>query len=480
MVGALGKTIREMAPAMDESWFEIYGAVADTGTPARLVNHAPALGRWYDVFAARVGDPGLKQVAVLFRDITGRKLAEEERENLLLRESAARQEAEEASRLRDDFLATVSHELRTPLNAMLGWVQMMRSGALSPEKNKHALETIERNARVQSQLIDDLLDLGRILAGKLRLELEVVDLRAIVQAARDTIQPAALAKDVTVDLSADESVAVEGDPARLQQIVWNLLSNAVKFTPKGGLVRISVSKTAECLVRVVVSDTGVGIDSKFLPHVFERFRQANGSTTRSHGGLGLGLAIVKQLVELHGGTVVVESEGLGKGATFSVELPIVLPIRAPEANRAVGAPPSAMAQHRLLQDLDVVVVEDEADTRDMLRTLVELLGGTVRTATNASEGYSLVEQQPPDLLLSDIGMPGEDGYSLIARIRQLPSAKGGDVIAVALTAYSRLEERTRALRAGFDNHIAKPIETTELIAVLGALTHRMRRAQRSR
>ena len=470
LANPIGKTAHEMLPGLDPIWFERYGEVARTGVPFRIESHIEGLNRWYDIQANRVGDPEQKLVAVVFNDITPRRAAEAERERALSLESTARADAENANRLRDDFLATVSHELRTPLNAMLGWVQMLRVGTLSPEKTKHALATIERNARAQTQLIDDLLDVSRILAGKLRLELEPVDVKLVVEAVCDAVQPAALAKEVQVECATQQGLMTLGDAHRLQQIIGNLLSNAIKFTPRRGRVKI-VALAVDSVIRIGVTDTGQGIAPDFLPHVFERFRQANASTTRAHGGLGLGLAIARQLVELHGGKISAASEGVGKGATFIVELPRAASAGEPGVVRRTASS-AELRESRVLAGRDVLVVEDEADTRDMLRSMVEMLGGKVRVAANAREAFASLTAAPPDLLLSDVAMPEEDGYSLIGRIRQLAPERGGRVPAVAITAFSRTEDRMRALRAGFDSHVAKPVEASELTAILEAMLAR--------
>lgn len=477
---AVGKTARELVPDLDQSWFSRYGRVAATGEPTRFENYAAALGRWFDVYAARVGKPELRHVALVFKDITERKLAAQEHEQLLALESAARGEAERASRLKDEFLATVSHELRTPLNAMLGWVQMLRAGAIAPEKRDRALETIERNARAQAQLIEDLLDVSSVLAGKLRLVIEPVELGSIVEGVLETVRPAADAKGIRLQAALSSGGLVMADPQRLQQIVWNLLSNAVKFTPKGGRVQVVLTRR-DSSVEIAVADTGVGIAKQFQPFVFDRFRQADGGTTRSQGGLGLGLSIVRQLVEMHGGTVSVLSEGEGHGAAFSVCLPLAAtrpkepsspPSQHTALDRRIECPPE-------LVGLRVLLVDDEDDTRDMLRTLLEGCGARVRSAPSVAHAMDLFAEEPPDVLLSDIGMPDEDGYSFIGKVRRLPAASGGTVPAIALTAYARSEDRTRALLAGFSTHVPKPVEPTELLAVIASMVARTGRPRES-
>ena len=336
---------------------------------------------------------------------------------------------------------------------------------------------MERNARAQAQLIEDLLDVSSILAGKLRLKVEPVDLRTVVEAALDTVRPAADAKDIRLQPALDSIGIVMGDSYRLQQVAWNLLSNAVKFTPKGGRVQVVVTRT-ESLVELTVADSGQGISAEFQPHVFERFRQADGGTTRFHGGLGLGLSIVRQLVEMHGGRVSVFSEGEGHGARCTVRLPLSatrlresgppLPTGHSLLAKESGAPPE-------LHGLRVLVVDDEEDARDMLRTLLESCGAQVRVASSVEEGLHELTCEPPDVLLSDIGMPGQDGYTFMERVRKLPRERGGNVSAVALTAYARVEDRTQALLAGFDHHVTKPVDPMELLAVVASLSVRAAR-----
>jgi PAS domain S-box-containing protein len=401
-------------------------------------------------------------------------------QELLDSERAARGEAERVSRMKDEFLATLSHELRTPLNAILGWAQILRTAGAGPDDVGEGLEIIERNARVQTQIIEDLLDMGRIISGKVRLDVRPIELAGVVSAAIETVRPAADAKGVHVHatlIAPDQTV--NGDPGRLQQVFWNLLSNAVKFTPGGGHIRVRLTRDGGH-VEVAVTDTGEGIAPDFLPHVFDRFRQADASTTRKHGGLGLGLAIVKQLVELHGGRVAVTSPGARQGTTFSVSLPAATDAPDPGASdianpRGDGEPvgPTRAFTYSSVPQLDgvrVVVVDDEPDARALLRRLLEECHASVRAASTAAEGMALVEAEAPDVLVSDIGMPGEDGYSLIRRVRALPADRGGNVPAVALTAYARPEDRVRALLAGFQAHLTKPVEPADLVATIASLT----------
>jgi signal transduction histidine kinase/ActR/RegA family two-component response regulator len=390
-----------------------------------------------------------------------------------------RERAEAASRAKDEFLATLSHELRTPLTAILGYTGLLRMGGLAPERAERALDVIERNARAQAQLVNDLLDVSRIVAGKLALAPRPVRLHALVEAALDAARPAAEAKGLALHVALDPLAdAAHGDPDRLQQVVWNLLSNAVKFTPPGGRVSVEVAHVPGPdggLAELVVSDTGEGIAPDFLPHVFERFRQADGSSTRTHGGLGLGLAIVRHLVELHGGSVRAHSAGAGRGSTFTVQLPLR---RAAARPAAEWAGPEAGAQRARarggLEGLSVLLVEDEADAREALGAVLERGGARVTLAAGAQEARVLLGRgQPFDALVSDIGMPGEDGYALIRQVRAGPHAH---LPAVALTAFARAEDRTRALREGFTLHIAKPVEPLELVAAVASVCGRAARA----
>jgi PAS domain S-box-containing protein len=397
------------------------------------------------------------------RDITEQKRANAERERLLEAERVARAEAERASRVKDDFVAMVSHELRTPLNAILGWTQLMTRTRNDPALIARGLDVVARNTRLQAQLISDLLDISRIVSGKLQLDVRSVDFRAIVGQALEPIEEEARAKGVEVVQDLREGTTlVSGDASRLQQIVWNLVSNAIKFTPRGGRVRVSLDFSG-AQARLEVTDNGVGIRPEFLPHVFDRFHQADRSITRRFGGLGLGLSIVKHLVELHGGEVRASSEGEGEGATFTVTLPVVGDVAETERRRGRMDADVAVA----LDATRLLVVEDEADTLEFLRRLLTAHGATVLTAASAGEAMSLVRSESPDLLISDIGLPETDGYDLIQRVRREPSP-GRDIPAIALTAYARSEDRTRALRAGYQAHIAKPVEPNELLAMIAS------------
>jgi PAS domain S-box-containing protein len=392
-----------------------------------------------------------------------------------------RRRAEEASRAKDELLGVTSHELRTPLSAILGWVRMLRSGHLSDEKRERALETIERNAKIQVQLVEDLLDFNRVITGKLRLALAPLEPAGVVEAAIDVIRPAADAKNVRLQVLLDpDAGTLNGDAGRLQQVVWNLLSNAVKFTPKGGRVYVRMQRE-DSHVEIVVADTGAGIAPAFLSHVFQPFRQQDATVTRSHGGLGLGLAIVKHLVELHGGSIEARSEGVEKGATFVVRLP-VSPLRSGSSPPQVAKPVGRLGvTHAALQcppeleGLRVLVCEDEPDARELLESILVACKATVILASSVTEALDRFSETIPDVLISDIGMPEASGYDLIHRIRALPVDKGGRVPAVALTAYASMADRTRALMEGFQNHVAKPTEPQELIAAVAALVGRFAR-----
>jgi PAS domain S-box-containing protein len=395
-------------------------------------------------------------------------------DNAKLYESAQRERVrvEEANHAKDIFLATVSHELRTPLTAMVGWTRMLRAGRVPEEKKQHALETIEKNAHLQTQLIEDLLDISRIVSGKLRLDLRRVDLVSVIESAFDVVRPTAEAKSISLQSIIDPRAGcIVGDPDRLQQVVWNLLSNAVKFSPKGSQVLVQL-QAVESQVELRVQDQGAGISPEFLPFVFDRFRQADGSITRAHGGLGLGLSIVRHLVELHGGRIEAASDGLGRGAMFIVQFPIS-PLSREDGDRitphprALGTLPFDCPPE--LEGLPVLVVDDEEHSRELLLTVLQQCKLKVITSASSADALQLLIRERPRVLISDIGMPGEDGYSLIQKVRALPAELGGRTPAVALTAYARVEDRTRALRCGFNMHVPKPIEPAELIAVVANL-----------
>jgi PAS domain S-box-containing protein len=408
-------------------------------------------------------------------DIDQQKRIEEANKALLASESEARRQAEIANRTKDEFLATVSHELRTPLNAILGWTRMLRTGAVEPKSLGRVLETIERNARAQTQLVEDILDVSRIIAGKLRINIRRTDLHAVARAALDSVRPAAEAKGVLLvaDLQPG-SADFCGDPDRLQQVIWNLLSNAIKFTQRSGKVELRIERV-QSDVRIRVADTGVGIARDALDHVFDRFWQADSSSTRSQGGLGLGLAIVRHLVEVHGGTVQAESEGENQGARFTVSMPVraVAPEAEPEPARsgaeAVARRGTPVSADALLEGVDVLVVDDEIDARDLVAAVLGKCGANVRVASTLDEAIARIRERRPDVLLSDIGLPGDDGYELIRRVREIDPA----IPAAALTAYATPQDVRRALEAGFQAHVAKPVEPSDLGLLVASLSGRI-------
>lgn len=401
------------------------------------------------------------------------------KDELLRREQIIRAEAEAANRAKDEFLSILSHELRTPLNAILGWSTMLRQKNLSEDKVARALETIERNAKSQAQLIEDILDISRIITGKLRLRVRPVNLVPVIESAIESVQLAAEAKSIRLQSVLDsEAGPLLGDADRLQQVVWNLLSNAVKFTPKDGRVQISLQRV-NSHVEITVSDTGVGISSDFLPFVFDRFSQHDSTTTRSYGGLGLGLAIVRQLVELHGGTVTVVSPGVGQGTTFTVKLPVMiihLPPSDPEPLNSTSEFNGMFQASSTLEGLQILVVEDEPDALELLSTILEKYGADVRAVASVKDALTIIEtatDRSPDALVSDIGMPDEDGYCLIRKLRQLEAQRGGRLPAIALTAYAGNDDRQQALLAGFQMHLTKPVDAADLVAVVASLTGRI-------
>jgi signal transduction histidine kinase/ActR/RegA family two-component response regulator len=411
--------------------------------------------------------------------LAAERLAQEEHARLLEEAVAARAEAEAVNRAKDVFLATLSHELRTPLTAILGWVHILRVTQRDGEVVRHGLEVIERNAEAQHQLIRDLLDVSRIITGKLRLDTRQLDLAPVVEAAIDSVRQAADAKNIRLGTEFDEKVdLVTGDPDRLQQVVWNLLSNAIKFTPKGGNVGVSVGREGSD-VCIRVSDTGQGIPAAFLPHVFERFRQFDGSTTREQGGLGLGLAIVRHLVEQHGGRVSAESGGEQRGSTFTISLPVAAVNARPEAGEGVEQQSShgaSDAGSAALGGVRVLVVDDQPDARELLALVLGQAGAEVLTAATAAGALEVLERDDVGVLVSDVGMPGDDGYSLVGRVRAMTERRSARIPAVALTAYASDEDRQCALDAGFDVHVTKPVEPAELVSVIADLVARDGRA----
>jgi PAS domain S-box-containing protein len=451
---------------------------AQARLPVEFESYNPVVRRWFANKAYPLADSSL---AVYFQDVTARKETEARlaqsrqeveaaREEALQRERAARADAERAVQLKEDFLATVSHELRTPLTAILGWSHYLQKDISDLEKTRKAAEIIERNAHLQAQLITDLLDMSGILSGKMRLELQPVALSDAIDSAVEAIQPAAAAKQLQVERHFEPlSGKIQGDPGRIQQIVWNLLSNAVKFTPRGGRIDVALTRRDEHL-ELRISDTGDGIAPELLPHIFDRFRQADASASRKHGGLGIGLALVKQLVELHGGRVYAASDGRGQGATFVVELPVG--VREHEVDAQLAEPPPAGATTHILparlQGLSILVVDDEPDARSIVGRALEENDAVVTVAASCDEALAILGCRRFDLIISDIGMPGRDGYEMIAQARE----RGIHTAAVALTAYARAQDREKSLSSGFQAHLAKPIRIGELLATVAAVAHR--------
>jgi PAS domain S-box-containing protein len=420
------------------------------------------------VSPVRAADGRILGASKVARDITQLKAAEAERHRLL-------ENAQDASRLKDEFLASLSHELRTPLNAILGYARIVRSGLIGPDKRDKAIETIERNANALARIVEDVLDVSRIISGKMRLNVQPVDLADVVQASIDAVAPGADARGIRLETVLDPLPhPISGDPDRLQQVLWNLLSNAVKFTNRGGRVQVRLARV-DSHVEVVVSDTGVGIAPEFLPHLFERFRQADASTTRERGGLGLGLAIARQLVEMHGGTIDVASGGRDLGSTFRVKLPVMIvhsvrdegPRVHPRSDRRK---PDPVAHD--LRSVRVLVVDDDRDALSLVEDVLTAAGAQVRTAHSAKEALAALDAEAPNVLVADLGMPHMDGFELIARVRSHDNPDVRDVPAAALTAYARSDDRMKALRAGFHIHLAKPIEPDELVTTVDALARR--------
>ena len=431
--------------------------------PDGVVRWIRATGRaFYDVDNNPVRFDGTTQ------DITNRKEAEATR---LQAERDARAEAERISQMKDEFLATLSHELRTPLNAIFGWAQILKLDYENPETVREAMEVIDRNVRLQTQLIEDLLDMSRIISGKVRLDVQQVELAELIDTAIESVRPAAEAKELRLESVVDPHAGpVSGDPGRLQQVLWNLLTNAIKFTPKGGKIHV-VLERINSHVEISVVDSGAGIDQEFLPHLFERFSQADASTTRKHGGLGLGLSIVKNLVELHGGSISAQSDGTGRGATFIIRLPLRVTKAAreelPHPRASISAP--AFGERDKLIGLKVLVVDDEPDARELVNRFLIECGATASLAASAAEAHVLLGTFQPDVIISDIGMPDQDGYDFMRAARK----SGNRTPAVALTAFARAEDRIRSIQAGFQTHLPKPVEPAELVTIVASLAGRI-------
>jgi PAS domain S-box-containing protein len=451
----LGEIFWEQFPATKGSEFEKqYRRASTEGVPSHFEAFYQPYDKWFEIHAY----PSVDGLGIFFRNITERKQAEAEREQILAREQAARTEAEKANQIKDEFLAVLSHELRTPLNPILGWATLLKTEKFQQgEKLLRAIEIIERNAKLQIQLIEDLLDVSRIQQGKMILNIQPVNLVNIIAAALETMYLALEAKNIQLKISLDNKIGlISGDAARLQQIVWNLISNAVKFTLVGGEVEVRLEQVDTYAV-IQVKNNGKGISPEFLPHVFEYFRQADSKSNREFGGLGLGLAIVRHLAELHGGCVQAESQGENMGAIFTVKLPLI--VEPPQINQNHMKPNDSLD----LSGLRILVVDDDVDTDELLTVMLEDLGASVTAVTSAGEALEIIAQSPPDLLLSDIGMPGIDGYMFMRLIRALPPEKGGKIPAIALTAYAGEINQNKALAAGFQKHLAKPIELDELL-----------------
>jgi PAS domain S-box-containing protein len=470
----VGESIRKIIPADRQAEEDDVLAQIRRG---QKVDHFETVRRRKDgtlfpvsltVSPVRHADGTIIGASKIARDITERKEAEQERARLL-------NAAQEASRLKDEFLATLSHELRTPLNAILGYARMIRSGLIADGNEGRAVETIERNATSLSQIVEDVLDVSRIVAGRMRLNVQPVDLPEVVRSALDAVRPAADAKGVRLETVLDpQAPPIAGDPDRLQQVFWNLVSNAVKFTPRGGRAQVRLERVNSAM-EVIVSDTGLGISEEFLPHIFEPFRQADSGTTRERGGLGLGLAIARHLVEMHGGTIYAASGGLGTGATFRVKLPLMIVHPQPHAEERFhpradrGGPQISVPD---LSGVRVVAVDDDRDALRLVREILEAAHADVLTADSVEQALLLLDTQPADVLVADLGMPHTDGFELIARVRRATKPQVRNIPAAALTAYARSEDRTKALRAGFQLHLAKPIDPGELMAAVASLAKR--------
>jgi PAS domain S-box-containing protein len=498
----IGRSIIEAYPDLIERGLDKYYRDALAGQIAVLSHR---LHRYLLPMSPQVGENSFEQMQqsariaplviddrvigtiTIIDDVTERIAREQELVRLLAAEQAARKEAETANRAKDEFLATVSHELRTPLNAIAGWVQILHRNPLDPDSFAQGIERIDRNVKVQSKIIEDILDVSRIITGKLNIDVTTVNLVPVIEGALDAVRLAADAKAIRLQstLNYPEGL-ISGDPNRLQQVVWNLVSNAIKFTPEGGTVDVRLERIGT-QAEITITDTGKGISPEFLPFVFDRFRQADSTSTRTHGGLGLGLAIVRHLVEIHGGTVQASSRGDGQGATFTVRLPIITN-RSEEAPAAqsierlpnaslTSEPPPVVNEVSDINGLRVLVVDDEAEAREMLEIMLKQFGAEVRVSASAQEVLEMLEGWIPEVMVSDIGMPDEDGYSLIHKIRKLVPEDGGEIPAVALTGYAGAEDRQRLLSAGYQVHLTKPVELVELVNTIARLAGRAGKGQ---
>jgi PAS domain S-box-containing protein len=467
---ALGKTVRELVPDLEEFWFEIYGRVALTGESIRFENEAEPMNRWFDIHASRVGDSSSRRVAVVFNDITQRKHAEIEREQMLQRETELRREAEAVNVAKDEFLAMLSHELRSPLNAMLGWTQILEAKDFDRAVTKQAIEVIARNVRLQNALIEDLLDVSRIISGKMRLENEMISLVLIVQTSLDAAQPTALQRSIEIssklDVKADE---LFGDKHRLQQIVGNLMTNALKFTPEGGKISVTL-KRAGNFAKLTVKDSGIGIPPELLPHIFDRFRQADASSKRQFGGLGLGLTIVKHLVELHGGSISAHSKGKGKGAEFTVKLPLAVRVVSHSDLQNFGK--IEAVELKPFAGVKILVVDDEDDALKLMSFILREKGADIDCVNSAAAALNKLQTDQYDLLISDLGMAGMDGLDLIRQLREIEKDRDKNLPAIALTGYVSTDDRERVIQAGFQTHLPKPVNIEQLSTVAMSLIQR--------
>ena len=459
----------------EKNWHAACHGTADYDMEYRLRRHDGAY-RWFQARGVPMRDTE-GQITKWFgtcTDIEDRKQAEQEREALLVSERAARSDAERAVRVKDEFVATLSHELRTPLNAIVGWAQFLLRDSSDPEKLRKGLDVIDRNAKLQAQMVDDLLDMSRIMSGKLRLEVIELDLADLVKNVVASAQLAADAKDITITATGNQRLPIHGDGSRLQQVLWNLLMNAIKFTPRQGSVRLELRRQ-HSNVEIAVIDSGRGITAEFLPYVFDRFRQEDSSTTRKFSGLGLGLAITRQLIEMHGGSIEAASAGEGLGATFTVRLPLSVLLRGTALNHSLARSANLLGDTEpRLDGIHVLLVEDEPDGRDLVQRVLEDRGAKVTSCTSTDEALTAFTAKRPDLVISDIGMPGEDGYEFIRRLRAIEAIDNTFTPAAALTAMARIEDRRHALLAGFQVHIAKPVDPLELVVVLASLVGRNR------
>lgn len=466
----IGQGLFDLFPhAKGNDFYINYQRAMDEQTPIHFEAASSIIpGRWFEAHVY----PFEGGISAYFRDITDRKRAEQEREQLLAREQEARRVAEEANRVKDDFLATLSHELRTPLNAILGWTEILNANKRDGAFLDHAIEVIARNARAQAQLIEDILDVSRIIAGKFYLDMQTAELIPIIDAAIESVRPMADTKGVLLLTSIDPMTAIVScDPIRLQQVIWNLLANAIKFTAPSGMVEVRL----ECVdsnAQITIRDTGEGISAEFLPQVFDRFRQKDSSYARKHSGLGLGLAIVRHVMELHGGTIEAYSAGEGKGATFTIKLPLVKAAIEPiyfRQSHGESAAQTADQKAPRLAEAKILVVEDDVDTREALRVILESEGASIKIAATARECLEALESWQPDVIVSDIGMPGEDGYALIEKVRMLPQEKGGRIPAIALTGYVGAKDSERALSAGYQIYLGKPTQLDDLMQAIASL-----------